>query len=121
MRPSGASCSKSGGGTAGPPAVTMMRSNGASSGHPSVPLPARTGSLELRGERGAPVREARERGVVGEVELDGRHGDVALVDRAHVGAFERFPRRLAAAEPVVRAAAGILLLDDLVAVDAVPE
>src|SRR5207249_2722638 len=29
--------------------------------------------------------------------------------------------RLAAAEPVVRAAAGILLLDDLVAVDAVPE
>src|SRR6267143_3411949 len=42
MRPPSASCSKSGGGTAGAPAVTRIRSKGASSGHPRVPHPTRT-------------------------------------------------------------------------------
>src|SRR5437016_4415163 len=69
-------------------------------------------TLHLRVERGAPLRHPRERRVVGEVEVQRRHGDVALVDRAHVGAFERFPGGIAAAEPVVRATARIALLDD---------
>src|SRR5437868_11133395 len=42
IRPPSTSCAKSGGGTAGPLAVTRIRSNGASSGQPRVPLPTRT-------------------------------------------------------------------------------
>src|SRR5712664_2424436 len=45
MRPPSPSCWKSGGGTDGPPAVTRILSNGASSGQPSVPLPTRTQTL----------------------------------------------------------------------------
>src|SRR5215510_489217 len=45
MRPPSPSCWNRGGGIDGPPAVTRMRSNWASSGQPKVPLPTRTQTL----------------------------------------------------------------------------
>src|SRR5258707_491073 len=60
MRPPSASCWKSGGGIDGPPAVTRIRSKGASSGQPSVPLPTRTQTLSWPScSRRARARSAR--------------------------------------------------------------
>src|SRR5947207_3328524 len=62
-----------------------------------------------------------ERAMVGEIEVERADGDVVVVNRRHVRAFEHLPLGLATAEPVVDAPARVALLDDLFRVDTVAE
>src|SRR5438105_11070071 len=63
--------------------------------------------------------ETRNRFVVREVEVQRRDGDAAFFDGFEVGVLARTPGRLAAADPVVGAAARIGAFQDVAGVDAV--
>src|SRR4029453_14867986 len=76
---------------------------------------------ELGVEAPLPVVELHERPMIGEVEVQRRDRDEAVVHRAHVGALEVFPPPFAPADPVVAPPARIGLLHDLFLVDAVSE
>src|SRR4051794_10343685 len=65
--------------------------------------------------------QTRNRFVVREVEVQRRDGDAAFLDRLEVGVLARTPRRFAAADPVVRAAARIAALEDVAGIDAIAE
>src|SRR5437867_2969732 len=82
-------------------------------------LPGRRAVLGV--EATAEVRERVERPVVGEVEVERRDRDVALVEGAHVGALKLLPLGRARADPVVGAPPRVRLFHDLLAVDAVAE
>src|SRR5262249_59394318 len=58
---------------------------------------------ELSVETPLPLAELYERSMIREIEMERRQRDVAVVHRAHVGAVQVVPARLAAADPVVTA------------------
>src|SRR5207248_10924562 len=65
--------------------------------------------------------EPRDRLVMGEVEMQRRDGDAAVLHGLEVGPLVVGPRWRAAADPVVRPAARIEPLDDPLGVDALSE